>query len=105
MLPTTENPTPAEQPSGLSAIAGYAPSHPRRPLASGNIYRFKGYARNGIRINAVAFRGHPEDDGALEGVSVTWLNATQQRFWYPCKSETEFWSDIRFANACDPESA
>lgn len=77
----------------------------RRPLARGNIYRFKGYAGNGIEITAVSFRGHPEDDGGLAGVGVKWLNRSGGSFWYPFATESDFWADYRFSNACDPEHA
>jgi len=77
----------------------------RRPLAAGNVYRFKGYARNGFRITGVALRGHKEDDGALAGVGVKWLRRGGKSFWYPCETEAAFWEMLQFANACDSEHA
>ena len=77
----------------------------RRPLAVGNIYRFKGYKSNGFKITAMSLPGTPSDDGALPGVALQWLNKSRFRGWYPFKSETEFWQHILFKNACDPEHA
>jgi len=83
-------------------------THPRRALRRDNEYRFKGFRRNGFRVNYVSFRGHPDDDGGLEGVSVTWLGRRRgeaQRSFHVCKSAEEFWALAIFANACDPEHA
>lgn len=77
----------------------------RRPLNPGNVYSFYGYPRNGFRITAVCLPGHPDNDGGLPGVGFKWLRKNDRRGWfYPCSSEDEFWADIRFANACDPEA-
>ncbi len=77
----------------------------RRPLAVGNVYRFKGYPRNGFRVTAMSLPGTETDDGGLPGVAVKWLNRTGARGWYPFETELEFWSHMLFSNACDPESA
>lgn len=80
-------------------------SDQRRPLAVGNIYRFRGYRCNGIKITAMSLPGTPSDDGGLPGVAVQWLNHSRQRGWYVFHSEREFWEDILFNNAVDPEFA
>jgi hypothetical protein len=77
----------------------------RRPLAVGNIYRFKGYKSNGFKVVAMSLPGTPSDDGGLPGVSVKWLNKAVWNCWYPFNSEAEFWAHILFSNACDPEHA
>ena len=78
----------------------------RRPLASGNIYNYKGYKSAGFKVLAVAFPGHPEDDGALPGVCIKWLHRFEKhQGWYPFTSEEEFWAHELFRNACDPEHA
>ncbi len=77
----------------------------RRPLAVGNIYNFRGYKNNGIRITAMSLPGTPTDDGGLPGVGVKWLNYSKFHGWYPVKSETEFWNHMLFRNARDPEHA
>lgn len=77
----------------------------RRPLAVGNVYRFKGYKNNGFKITAMSLPGTPTDDGALFGVAVKWLNKSRFSGWYPFKSESEFWNHLPFRNACDPECA
>lgn len=77
----------------------------RRPLAVGNIYRFKGYKNNGFKITAMSLPGTPSDDGALPGVAVKWLNSTKFHGWYPFKTEKDFWNYLLFKNACDPEHA
>lgn len=76
------------------------PANARAPLARGRVYQFSGYPTK-IRINHVAFRGHSEDDGGLEGVSVSWINSTHGKMFYPCKSDEEFWSMLIFRNAFD----
>jgi len=86
--------------SEFDAAAGYT----RRPLAVGNIYRFRGYAKNGFKIVGMSLPGTPSDDGGLPGVAVQWINRTRERGWYPFRSETEFWSYPYFANAEDPEA-
>ncbi len=87
----------------LSAVT--PETHPRRPLARNRVYRFKGYRRNGFRVNTVSFRGHPEDDGAAPGVSITWLRGKRRRFWICCNNAEEFWAMEIFSNACDEEHA
>jgi len=77
----------------------------RRPLAVGNVYRFKGYKNNGFRVTAMSLPGTPSDDGGLPGVAVKWLNHSRARGWYVFKSEQEFWDFLLFRNACDPEHA
>lgn len=72
----------------------------RAPLARGRIYQFHGYPTK-IRINHVAFRGHHEDDGGLEGVSVSWIKSNRRKMFYPCKSDEEFWAMLIFRNAFD----
>lgn len=73
----------------------------RSPLARGRRYQFRGYPSR-ITINAVAFRGHPQDDGGLQGVSVSWWGGIRRpRMWYPVKSEEEFWAMDIFRNAFD----
>lgn len=73
----------------------------RAPLARGRKYQFRGYP-SGFTINAVAFRGHTEDDGGLQGVSVSWWGGIRrQRMWYPVKSDEEFWAMDIFKNAFD----
>lgn len=42
----------------------------RRPLAVGNIYRFKGYKSNGFKITAMSLPGTPSDDTALPVAAV-----------------------------------
>jgi hypothetical protein len=77
----------------------------RRPLAVGNIYRFKGYKNNGFKITAMSLPGTPTDDGAMPGVAVKWLNHSKIHGWYPFNSEAEFWNHPLFKNACDAEHA
>jgi len=77
----------------------------RRPLAAGNVYHFPGYPSNGFTVTSMSLPGTGSDDGGLPGVGVKWLNRSGGRFWYPFSSEAEFWKDIRFSNACDPESS
>ena len=73
----------------------------RKPLARGNIYQFHGYPTK-IKIKYVAFRGHPEDDGGLQGVAVQWIRSQRMSMFYPCKSDEQFWSMMIFRNAFDP---
>lgn len=77
----------------------------RRPLAVGNVYRYKGYKNNGFRVTAMSLPGHPSDDGGLPGVAIRWLNRSGGGGWYPFASEKEFWDHMLFSNACDPEAA
>lgn len=78
----------------------------RRPLNPGNAYRFRGYPNSGFRITSVCLPGHPDHDGGLPGVGFQWQRPfDRSRWFYPCATEAEFWDDMRFANACDPESA
>ena len=77
----------------------------RRPLAIGNIYRFKGYKNNGFKIVAMSLPGHPSDDGGIPGVGVRWLNRSNGSGWYVCQKEEDFWNHILFRNAVDPEYA
>lgn len=42
----------------------------RRPLAVGNVYRYKGYPGNGFKVTAMSLPGTPSDDGGLPGVAV-----------------------------------
>jgi hypothetical protein len=73
----------------------------RAPLARGRRYQFAGYP-SGIKINHVAFRGHPEDDGGLPGVSVSWWGGIRRRgMFYPCRNDAEFWAIDIFSNAFD----
>jgi hypothetical protein len=73
----------------------------RAPLARGRRYQFAGYP-SGIKINHVAFRGHPEDDGGLPGVSVSWWGGIRRRgMFYPCRNDAEFWAMDIFSNAFD----
>ena len=74
----------------------------RSPLARGRRYQFAGY-KVGIEITHVAFRGHVEDDGGLQGVGVKWWGYPTKRdgaFW-PCKSDKEFFDMLIFRNAYD----
>lgn len=76
----------------------------RKPLMRGNIYQFYGYPTK-IKIEAVCLRGHPQDDGALEGVSVKWLGTNgrgRKSGFYIFKSEQAFWGCHLFSNAYDP---
>lgn len=77
----------------------------RRPLAVGNVYRYKGHKGNGFKVTAMSLPGTPSDDGGLPGVAVQWLNHTRDHGWYPFRSEAEFWEYMLFSNACDPEHA
>lgn len=77
----------------------------RRPLAVGNVYRFKGYKGNGFKVTAMNLPGTPSDDGGLPGVAVTWLNKRKAHGWYPFASEADFWAHPLFSNACDEECA
>ena len=73
----------------------------RAPLSRGRKYQFRGYP-SGIKINHVAFRGHPEDDGGLPGVSVSWWGGIRRpRMFYPCRNDAEFWAMEIFRNAYD----
>jgi len=73
----------------------------RAPLARGRKYQFAGYP-SGFTVNFVAFRGHPEDDGGLTGVSVTWWGGiSRPSMFYPCKNDAEFWQFEIFSNAYD----
>ena len=76
----------------------------RSPLARGRRYQFAGF-RSGFLVKAVAFRGHPEDDGGPPGVAIRWTGfgrgGRSGGGWYPFKTETEFWADYRFSNAYD----
>ena len=74
----------------------------RSPLARGRRYQYAGF-KSGFVVKHVAFRGHPEDDGGLEGVAIKWTGFTGRRgsVFYPCKSDAGFWSNIIFSNAYD----
>ena len=75
----------------------------RSPLARGRKYKFNGFP-SGFTINHVAFRGHPEDDGGLQGVSVSWWGGLRrQRMFHPCKSDKQFFEMLIFSNAYDPQ--
>jgi hypothetical protein len=76
----------------------------QRPLEVGNIYRFRGYAKNGFKIVGMSLPGTPSDDGGLPGVAVQWLNYGRERGWYVFHSETDFWNYLVFRNAEDPEA-
>ena len=77
----------------------------RRPLARGEKYIFPGYPNNGFECAACAFSGHPEDDGGLSGAAIIWKNHAGGSYWYPFKTEADFWKDIRFANAVSANGA
>jgi len=77
----------------------------RRPLAVGNVYRYKGYKGNGFRITAMSLPGTMSDDGGSPGVAVKWLNYGRARGWYPFMSESEFWAHMLFNNAVNQEDA
>ena len=76
----------------------------RSPLARGRRYQYNGY-RTGFRVKYVAFRGHPEDDGGLEGVAIAWegfpRGGRQCGGFYPCKSDKQFFEMLIFRNAYD----
>lgn len=73
----------------------------RAPLARGRRYQFDGYP-SGFTIKYVAFRGHPEDDGGLQGVAVKWWGGIRRRsMFYPCRNDAEFWDMEIFRNAFD----
>jgi hypothetical protein len=85
----------------LTASAGRMPALVRASLARGRRYQFAGYP-SGIKINHVSFRGHPEEDGGLPGVSVSWWGGLRRsRMFYPCRDEEEFWAMDIFKNAFD----
>lgn len=99
----TESVTPKAKRKANRRLA-VARGYTRRPLAVGNIYRFRGYARNGFKIVGMSLPGTPSDDGGLPGVAVQWLNHSKQRGWYVFHSETDFWNYLCFRNAEDPEA-
>lgn len=76
----------------------------RSPLARGRRYQYKGF-RSGFRVKHVAFRGHPEDDGGLQGVAIQWegfpSGGREGSGFYPCKSDAEFFRMLIFSNAYD----
>lgn len=76
----------------------------RSPLKRGNHYQYAGF-ESGFFIRLVAFRGHPEDDGGLQGVAYRWTGFPGRKgnFFFPCKSDTEFFANSMFANAYDAE--
>jgi hypothetical protein len=95
--------TPPEAPTVRASErkGGCLPCRVRAPLARGRRYQFAGYP-SGIKINHVAFRGHPEDDGGLPGVSVSWWGGIRRRgMFYPCRNDAEFWAIDIFSNAFD----
>lgn len=78
--------------------------HKRSPLARGRRYQYLGF-KSGFKVKHVAFRGHLEDDGGLQGVAIEWTGfpkggRTGSGFW-PCKSDKEFFSHEIFRNAYD----
>lgn len=97
--------TGTDETTKADASAGRLQALVRRPLAVGNVYRFKGYPRNGFKVVAMSLPGTPSDDGGLPGVAVQWLNHSRVRGWYPFDSEAEFWAHMLFSNACYPEHA
>ena len=75
----------------------------RAPLKRGNEYQYPGY-KAGFIVQHVCFRGHPEDDGGLTGVSVQWLHhkpGGMESGFYMFASEDHFWKSILFHNAYD----
>ena len=74
----------------------------RSPLKRGNRYQFHGYSV-GIEITHVAFRGHEEDDGGLQGVGIKWWGYPKKREggFYPCASDSEFFDMLTFRNVYD----
>jgi len=77
----------------------------RRPLAVGNVYHFPGYPSNGFKVTGMSLPSTGSDDGGLPGVAIKWLNRSWGSGWYLFSTEAAFWADIRFSNACDPESS
>ena len=94
--------------NGARRADSTVPALVRSPLARGRRHQFAGFS-SGFLVNAVAFRGHPEDDGALQGVAIRWTGfgrgGRSGGGWYPFKTEAEFWADCRFSNAYDRPNA
>ena len=78
----------------------------RHPLSTGRRYQYFGY-NTGFRVTYVAFRGHPEDDGGMEGVGIKWegfpKGGRRGSVFIPCKSDEEFFDHYVFRNAYDVE--
>jgi len=74
----------------------------RSPLKRGNSYQYPGYS-SGFDIKFVAFRGHPEDDGGLQGVAIRWtgFSSRHDAVFIPCKSDAEFFANLLVGNAYD----
>lgn len=76
----------------------------RKPLRRGLRYRYRGF-NTGFVVTFVAFRGHPEDDGGLQGVAIKWFGfprlGRHGGGFYPCKSDKEFFDMTAFRNAFD----
>ena len=70
-------------------------------IARGTRLRYKGFEQTpSVEITAVLVPGHQEHDGGLPGIGVCWLKRRHglRRFFYPCRSVHEFFSDMRFSN-------
>ena len=87
-----------EKPSGSDKVDDLV----RSSLARGRRYQYAGYGV-GIEITHVAFRGHVEDDGGLQGVGIKWWGYPKKRegAFYPCASDEEFFAMLLFRNAFD----
>jgi len=86
----------------LARAPGAVPALVRSPLARGRRYQYAGF-RSGFRVKYVAFRGHPEDDGGLQGVAIQWTGFPGRKgsMFYPCASDKEFFDMLIFRNAYD----
>lgn len=59
-----------------------------------------------VEIKDVLLPGHPEFDGAWQGIVFKWLKKSRKpSFFYPCKSTKEFLSDDRFKNLVEAPNA
>lgn len=69
----------------------------RRPLAINNVYCFKNHKTNGFKITGLDIR-----DGIF-WVLVQWFGSNSDIKWNLFKNEEEFWENILFRDACNPE--
>jgi len=69
-------------------------------IKAGDKLLYNGYETTpSVGINAVLVPGHPEYDGALPGISVTFLKKKRNRVWFfPCKTVDEFFAYSIFSN-------
>ena len=69
-------------------------------INAGDKLLYNGYEQTpSVRINAVLVPGHPEYDGAMPGISFTYLKRRGKPSWFfPCNNVDDFFKDARFSN-------